>query len=733
MEPKVVGSRKDAVVVLGMHRSGTSAMARTLSLAGADLPTNLMGPGVANPKGHWEPADVQVFNDKILEELDSSWDDLFGPRRGPKWRLAADRFVPAAVDIIRSNWSDSTTIVFKEPRTAILLDVWLAALGSEGYRTSFVIMVRNPIEVAASLRARDKISKNSSLVLWSTYMLASEVGTREHPRVFVNYDDLLDDPEVVLDRIESTLDLNLPRRTWESASDIEEFLDRQERHQLAAGGIGLKGFQPVDRYYKFLEGAANGAPWNVDISTELSDWLNSLTQTLGPVVKRLERDLRASRNQIQADRDQLSALATAHTAKTAELERMIDQARVEAEEANQARQRASSELDSEAERRAINAQKALESLEERSARELGSLRQQLSEAATTVERAQSELDLAKAERAVVEAERAQELAALSGQLERLTTDAEMARNAAERKLNDLSQNLEQARSEAASANEAADLAKSDLAGLAERLELATSQASAASEAAQIAEATARDEAAVAKSALSASKRRTSEIETALIAAELRQAGREAVLREQLIDLAHAARAADAKHHDQLSELKSTLQEADQRTKALEEALSHAVTQHEKREAALSAQLELAKDRFSDEAQGKIVALETLLLARERQTHRDVLKLMRLEAAGEAARRKVAELEAAFSADRAHQPARGAQTTLTGAPGDQHYVEELKAVRAQSVALARALAEVVDTRRTLNQLSFGELSVAALRRLIPRRMRLRSSVQISDNG
>ena len=60
------GSRKEAIIVAGMHRSGTSAMARMLSLAGASLPERLMPPGPANPEGHWEPLDVTILNDEIF-------------------------------------------------------------------------------------------------------------------------------------------------------------------------------------------------------------------------------------------------------------------------------------------------------------------------------------------------------------------------------------------------------------------------------------------------------------------------------------------------------------------------------------------------------------------------------------------------------------------------------------------------------------------------------------------
>ena len=65
--------------MLGMHRSGTSAMTRLLSLAGAALPHKIMRPNAFNELGYWEPLAVAEFNDEVLRRLDSRWDDTFGP------------------------------------------------------------------------------------------------------------------------------------------------------------------------------------------------------------------------------------------------------------------------------------------------------------------------------------------------------------------------------------------------------------------------------------------------------------------------------------------------------------------------------------------------------------------------------------------------------------------------------------------------------------------------------
>ncbi len=305
-------------------------MARVLSLAGAALPTTLIPSTFHNPHGHWEPMEVQEFNDRVLGALDSRWNDPFGPRRNRKGKLPLRRYTPEAREIIRRNWADNTFIVFKEPRLAVLMDLWRDALTQEGYRLSFIIMVRHPMEVADSLKTRDGMNRNASLILWGTQMLASEVATRNERRIFVRFADLLENSEVVLDRVESELDVTLPRRTWLSAQEIDAFLRIEDRHHLHVSDVGLKGVQPIARFYSFLEDAAQGAIWNEDVSKELADWLGNLEQLVAPVITQLTSELANARAAHDAHRLELeAAVAQAHAAHDAhrlELEAAVTQA-----------------------------------------------------------------------------------------------------------------------------------------------------------------------------------------------------------------------------------------------------------------------------------------------------------------------------------------------------------------------------------------------------------------------
>lgn len=66
---------QEFVLILGMHRSGTSALARVLNLAGLHLPSDLLEPNQDNPLGYWEPKNIVKINNQLLQQFDRHWAD----------------------------------------------------------------------------------------------------------------------------------------------------------------------------------------------------------------------------------------------------------------------------------------------------------------------------------------------------------------------------------------------------------------------------------------------------------------------------------------------------------------------------------------------------------------------------------------------------------------------------------------------------------------------------------
>jgi hypothetical protein len=229
------------MLVLGMHRSGTSAVTRMLSLRGAALPIRMLAPQPDNETGFWEPSEITAIHDDLLESVGSSWSDI---REFPSdWFTSesARHFKCRLLAALIEDYSDSPLFVVKDPRLCRLVPLWRSVLEEYGAAPIFIIPVRNPLEVAASLTKRNGYSEARSLLLWLRHFLAAERDTRGLTRSFVAYDRLLEDWHGVADRIARNLSVLWPRQSAATDIEIDGFLSPALRHY---------SFEPEDLYFR---------------------------------------------------------------------------------------------------------------------------------------------------------------------------------------------------------------------------------------------------------------------------------------------------------------------------------------------------------------------------------------------------------------------------------------------------------------------------------------------------
>src|SRR5689334_14126238 len=185
---------RQVVFVLGMGRSGTSALARFLSLCGGALPERLLGAHDSNPEGHWEPAEAIEINDAYLHRHGSSWfDPSFQLQNETQIEVTEQNALIERLTAFLQNWPDGPFLVVKEPRITALSDFWFEAARRCGLAIGIVIPVRHPMEVSASLVRRDGMTRELAAMLWLKYTLLAERQSRGMPRTFVSYQALLDD------------------------------------------------------------------------------------------------------------------------------------------------------------------------------------------------------------------------------------------------------------------------------------------------------------------------------------------------------------------------------------------------------------------------------------------------------------------------------------------------------------------------------------------------------------
>ncbi len=254
-------SRPVILFVLGMGRSGTSALTRTLSLCGVTLPTGMMGADKHNPVGYWEPRTAILLNETIMRRHHSNWYD-------PTLRLqeegAFDAESKAAyiakIKAYLTKLPAAPIVIIKDLRISALSEIWFEAARLAGFDVATAIALRNPEEVIPSCAKYVRISPELSSALWLKYSLLAERDTRSVPRVFVEYSNLMKDWRREVDRVSAALNIDLHYR---DDSAIDEFLTPTlQRNRDCGPVVDRFGTTWMTTVYKELLAAAQDEPWN---------------------------------------------------------------------------------------------------------------------------------------------------------------------------------------------------------------------------------------------------------------------------------------------------------------------------------------------------------------------------------------------------------------------------------------------------------------------------------------
>lgn len=220
-----------AVLVLGMHRSGTSAIARGLASLSVDLGNDFLDAQPENPTGYWEDRGIVEINERLLKLLGLTWDDATPIDRRAFGRLRVRWLRREAVRTLRRSFGSAPLWGFKDPRTIRLLPFWRDALQTVRAGDAYVVAIRNPLSVAASLHARQKMDAQDSHRLWLAHMVPFLHELRDRPMVVVDYDRVMANPASELARIARGLDLE-SKGNDEIPQFASEFLDSRLRHSV---------------------------------------------------------------------------------------------------------------------------------------------------------------------------------------------------------------------------------------------------------------------------------------------------------------------------------------------------------------------------------------------------------------------------------------------------------------------------------------------------------------------
>src|SRR6185436_6699056 len=217
-----------------MHRSGTSVLTHLLARMGCHVgPPESLQPGDAgNPQGYWESRAAWALDEGVLAALGASWWEVADLDLAALAPADRERFTARAQAIV-GELDTQRPWALKEPRLCVLLPLWRPVLDAP----AFVLVHRDPLEVARSLQARDGFPLAVGVALWEVYALAALRHSLGAPRLAVSYRRLLNDPAAVASDLAAQLSPLAPGALQvPSAAELADVVRAELYRQHAAEG-----------------------------------------------------------------------------------------------------------------------------------------------------------------------------------------------------------------------------------------------------------------------------------------------------------------------------------------------------------------------------------------------------------------------------------------------------------------------------------------------------------------
>jgi hypothetical protein len=286
------------IALVGPPRTGSSATLRGLACLGVYLggPSDLREAGPANPDGYWEDKRTLAVCENFADAIGLRWDSLRLLSDADYQTPTSQHYTELAEEAIRYGLNNSPNRLWgvKNPRMARAVHLWMAAFASVGCDDRYLVTLRNPLSVAASIIRGSPYRRAGSgpthlHLVWLLHVVgALTPAMAGRPTVVVDYDTLMAQPASELRRIANGLALT---DLDETAIDAygKEFLKGGLRHAaFSAADLAADRLVPpiVNRAYTLLLGAANDG---LDLgSQEFQDeWKNIISDVgqIAPILR----------------------------------------------------------------------------------------------------------------------------------------------------------------------------------------------------------------------------------------------------------------------------------------------------------------------------------------------------------------------------------------------------------------------------------------------------------------
>ncbi|MEQ8282894.1 MAG: hypothetical protein RIC04_14150 [Parvibaculum sp.] len=248
---------KQIVVVLGMHRSGTSVATQILQAMGVRLGENLIEGAADNPDGFYEDRRLVKIAADILVQLRRSLPLRTGVLPMPDgWWLSEDfnSHRMQMIDIVASELEKSSGSVwgFKDPRTLVLLPLWQTVFETLNVSPKTVLCLRHPGAVARSLRRRDEIPPQRGETIWNNYLVYGVLHYRARFDCIIEYERWFTKPLEQADHIAQRLGLRSPLEDPCLVQEIGGIVKPSYCHSAPGDAVGFM-LPQTEAFYMSLQ------------------------------------------------------------------------------------------------------------------------------------------------------------------------------------------------------------------------------------------------------------------------------------------------------------------------------------------------------------------------------------------------------------------------------------------------------------------------------------------------
>jgi hypothetical protein len=287
----MASNTKTLIIVIGMHRSGTSAITRGLRAVGANLGDHLLAPQDDNPKGFWEDIDFHDLHVEIFDAIGMEWNRLSPVNPREIDALRQKGFLQKAKDILDSKLVGKGVFALKYPRVPKIFPFWREVFSSGCYDVRYLIPVRHPLSIARSLSRRDGIDKEYACLMWLAHVLPVFPLPNAADAIVTDYDRLMEEPAREIGRLASRFRLHVD--AGEMADYCNNFLSPQLRHtsHTLADLESDPGLHPLiaEVYRELLEFATDRRELDDDESIRMFNRWNDVFASMTPLLRLIEQ------------------------------------------------------------------------------------------------------------------------------------------------------------------------------------------------------------------------------------------------------------------------------------------------------------------------------------------------------------------------------------------------------------------------------------------------------------